>query len=137
MRLQISIIPQEIINKYNQTSLVDVHGWVCMKISTGMYGLKQAGIIAHRKFIKHLAPYGYHPISFTRGLWKNVTKPTMFTLVVDNFSIKYLNIYEAEIIFPEIRDKYTISTDMECKNHIVIKLAWDYINKRVTLSMPN
>ena len=95
MRLQISIIPQNIINKYNLTSVVDANSSVYMKISKGMYGLKQSGIIAHRKLIKHLAPYGYCPIPFILVLWKHYTKPTMFTLVVDDSAINYLNISDA------------------------------------------
>ena len=102
-----------------------------------MYGLKQAGIIPHRKLIKHLAPYGYHPVPFTPVLWKHDTKHTMFTLVVDNFSINYMKISDAEHLLSALRDKYTITTDMECKKHISITLEWDYINKHVTFSMPN
>ena len=61
MRLQISIIIQEIIDKYNMKSLVDANGWFYMKTSKGMYGLKQGGIISHCKLIKHLAPYVITP----------------------------------------------------------------------------
>ena len=48
-----------------------------------MYGLKQAGIIAHNELIKHLAPYGYAPVQHTPGLWKHETRDTIFSLVVD------------------------------------------------------
>ena len=33
--------------------------------------------------------------------------------------------------------KYTITTEIECKNYIGIILRRDYINKYLTLSMPN
>ena len=45
-RITLKIIPQEIIDDYNLTALVDDQGWVCMRIKKGMYSLKQAGIIA-------------------------------------------------------------------------------------------
>ena len=47
MKLQLHIIPHEIINKYALHDLVDKDGWVYPKIVKGMYGLKQAGIIAN------------------------------------------------------------------------------------------
>ena len=37
--------------------------------------------------------FGYFPVSFTEGLWKHDTNDTIFTLVVDDFFIKYT--YEA------------------------------------------
>ena len=121
----------------NLTSLVYVNGWAYMKIIKGMYVLKQAGIITHCKLIKHLDPCRYHPVPFTPGLCKHDTKPTMFTLVVDNFVIKYLDISDAEHLFSALREKYMITTDMECKKYIGMTLVWNYINKHITLSMPN
>ena len=47
MKLQLHIIPQEIINEYSIHDLVDKYGWVYLKVVKGMYGLKQAGIIAN------------------------------------------------------------------------------------------
>jgi hypothetical protein len=43
MRLPISILPLEIIEKYQLTRLA-VDGWVYVEIRKGMYGLKQADI---------------------------------------------------------------------------------------------
>ena len=48
MRIPLKIIPQEIIDSYNLTALVDDQGWIYMHIDKGMYGLKQAGIIANQ-----------------------------------------------------------------------------------------
>jgi hypothetical protein len=47
MRLPISILPDEIIEKYHLTRLV-VDRWVYLEIRKGMYGLKQAGILANQ-----------------------------------------------------------------------------------------
>jgi hypothetical protein len=44
MRLPISIIPLDIIEKYDLTRLA-VNGWVYLEIRKGMYGLKQAGLL--------------------------------------------------------------------------------------------
>ena len=55
-----------------------------------MYGLPQAGRIAHDDLVKHLQPYGYRPSSKTLGLWTHDIQPINFTLVFDNFGVKYL-----------------------------------------------
>ena len=62
MRLPISIIPQDFIDVYNLTTLVDDQVWVSFRIDKGMYGLKQTGIIANESLVKNMAPFGYHPV---------------------------------------------------------------------------
>ena len=56
----------------------------------GMYGLLQAGRISHDALLKHLYLYGYYPSSNLPGLWKQNSPPIKFTLVVDDFDVKYL-----------------------------------------------
>ena len=43
IRIPLKIIPQEIIDAYNLTALVDELGWIYMRIKKVMYGFKQAG----------------------------------------------------------------------------------------------
>jgi hypothetical protein len=47
MRLPISILPLDIIEKYDLTCLA-VNGWVYLEIRKGMCGLKQAGLLANQ-----------------------------------------------------------------------------------------
>jgi hypothetical protein len=47
MHLPLSIIPDEIVTKYNLQA-ISVVGWVYMEIRKGMYGMKQAGILANQ-----------------------------------------------------------------------------------------
>ena len=68
IKIHISVIPQEIIDEYSLLSIVNDKGFFYIKIVKGMYGLKQAGIIAHQDIIKHLAPYGYPLVKYTPGL---------------------------------------------------------------------
>ena len=73
-----------------------------------MYGLKQAGIIANMELTKHLEKFGYHPVQQTPGLWKHNMRATIFTLVVDNFAIKYASKQDAKHRLQALRSKYTI-----------------------------
>ena len=69
MRIPLKIIPQEIIDTYDLTELVDNRGWIYMCIKRGVYGLKQAGIITNQELLKHMAQFGYHPVQHTPSLW--------------------------------------------------------------------
>jgi hypothetical protein len=60
MSLSISILPDEIIEKYHLQNLA-VGGWVYLEIRKGVYGLKQAGILESQLLQKRLKPFGYHP----------------------------------------------------------------------------
>jgi hypothetical protein len=42
----LSRFPEEIVQKYNLNALA-VDGWVYIEIRKGMYGLKQAGLLAN------------------------------------------------------------------------------------------
>jgi hypothetical protein len=88
MQIKISDIPEEIIEEYNLCEIVTTDGYVYCKIRKGMYGLPQAVIIAQELLIERLAKHGYHQSKIIPGLWMHETRPTTFTLVVDNFTIK-------------------------------------------------
>jgi hypothetical protein len=47
MHLQLDILPQEVIDKYGLTNIVDANQWVHVKIQKGMYGLPQPGILVN------------------------------------------------------------------------------------------
>ena len=91
MRMNIAEIPEDIIKKYNLHNLTDLHGNVHFKITKGMYGLKQAAILAYQELQDHLAPYGNHYIPNTVGMWKHTHKRIQFCLCVDDFGVKYTN----------------------------------------------
>ena len=93
-----------------------------LKIVKGIYGLKQAGIIANIELTKYLDKFGYHPFQQTPGLWRHKTRATIFTLVVDDFAIKYATHQDADHILQALRAKYTISTDWEASLYIGITL---------------
>jgi hypothetical protein len=95
MKMLLSRFPEEIIQKYNLNALA-VDGWVYIEIRKGMYGLKQAGLIANQLLQTRLAPFGYYPARHTPGLWLHKTRPISFTLVVDDFAVKYVGKQHAE-----------------------------------------
>ena len=91
MHIPLKIIPREIIDAYNLTALVGDQGWIYMRIEKGVYGLKQSWIIANQELVKHMAPFGYHPVQHTPGIWVYDIRKTLFSLVVDNFCVQYFS----------------------------------------------
>jgi hypothetical protein len=89
MKMLLSRFPDELVQTYNLKALA-VDGWVYIEIRKGMYGLKQAGLLANQLLQTRLAPFGYYPARHTPGLWLHKTRPISFTLVVDDFTVKYV-----------------------------------------------
>jgi hypothetical protein len=56
-----------------------------------MYGLPQAGIIPQELLEERLIVAGYRQSKLTLGFWTHDWRPISFTLVVDNFGVKYIN----------------------------------------------
>jgi hypothetical protein len=118
MRLKKTDIPEEIMREYQLQELVTVDGYVFCKITKGMYGLPQSGIIAQELVAEKLAEYGYHQSKIIPGLWTHETRRTTFTLVVDNFAIKIMGENNAEHLIKALRKYYQITVDKEATKYI-------------------
>jgi hypothetical protein len=107
-RIPLSLIPQSIIDLYDLKDKI-VDGYVYAECRKGMYGLPQAGRIANDKLQKFLKPHGYEPCKVTHGLWKHRHSDLMFTLVVDDFGIRYTKTSGAEKLMNTLRQIYRVS----------------------------
>eukprot|EP00957_Ditylum_brightwellii_P195873 14923706-Ditylum_brightwellii.AAC.1 len=135
MKVPYTLVPDEIKQQYElETKVHDGH--IYFEIRKGMYGLPQAGGIAHDQLVKHLAKHGYQPVQHTPGLWQHETRDITFHLIVDDFGIKYTNCDDVEHLITALRELYQITVDWDGKLFRVISLQWDYVNRTVDLSMP-
>jgi hypothetical protein len=135
MKMLLSRFPEEIIQKYNLNDLA-VDGWVYIKIRKGMYGLKLAGLLANQLLQTCLAPFGYYPARHTPGLWLHKTRPISFTLVVDNFAVKYVGKQHAEHPWNTLLRTYELTTDWTATLYSGMTLKWDYDTRTCNISMP-
>jgi hypothetical protein len=90
-RMKLELFPPDIIDKYGLRDKVDANGNVFCKVQRGMYGLPQAGIIAQDLLTKRLNKAGYQQSKIMPGYWRHGWCPISFTLVVDNFGVKYID----------------------------------------------
>jgi hypothetical protein len=100
-----------------------------------MYGLPQAGILAFNQLKTHLTTHGYAPCTNTPGLWTHSTRDITFTLVVDDFGIKYTNRDDAHHLLSALEELYTVTTDWTGSLYLAMTLRWDYIRCTGDISM--
>ena len=82
-----------------------------------------------------MAPFGYHPVKHTPGLWVHNSRKTLFSLVVNDFCVQYCCTEDAEHLLNALRSKYLITVDVYTAVYIGIKLMWYYVHRTVTFSM--
>jgi hypothetical protein len=109
---------------------------VYLEIRKGTYCLKQAGLLANQILQNRLTPYGYYPARHTPGLWLHNTRPITFTLVVDDFAIKYVGKDNAHHLRNALLHHYEIKTDWGGTAYSGMTLKWDYQQRTCDISMP-
>jgi hypothetical protein len=135
MKIHASMIPKEVMNEYNVTQYMDENGYAYVEITGAIYGLAQSGYLANQDLIKNLAPFGYYPSKRTPGLWHHTTRPTKFSLVVDDFGVKYVNKNDAQHLLDAIKANYPVKADWTGSKYIGIDLEWRYEQGEVKTSM--
>jgi hypothetical protein len=121
MKLPIKLIPQEIVDQYHLLDLVS-NGYIYLEFRKGMLGLKQAGRIANDRLQKHLATFGYAPVPRTQSLYQHASRPVTFSLVDDNFGVKYVGQEHADHLIHALQHIYEISIDWTGSQYLGLKL---------------
>ena len=84
--------------------------WI--EIRRSIYGLPQSGKLANEYLLNKIAPHGYYEVKHTPVLWKHISRPIQFTLVVDDFGVKYTRRKDLEHLLGVLEKEFTaISTD--------------------------
>jgi hypothetical protein len=135
MRIPLTLFPEHIIEQYNLRDKAK-DGYVYLECRKAIYGLPQAGILANKLLKARLAPAGYYEVPHTPGLWTHISRPISFTLVVDDFGVKYVGKQHAEHLVQAIKKHYPLSEDWAGTLYCGITLAWDYDARTVDFSMP-
>ena len=84
-----------------------------------------AGKLVSELLKKRLKEDGYHPCQFTPGLWKHVWRPVTFTLVVDDFGVKFDGQNNANHLVDTLKKHYNITEDWSGAKYAGIVLKWD------------
>ena len=136
MIIALSQLSQEIIDQYDLNAIA-FKNQVMVQIDKGMYGLAQAGRLAQDKLLPHLLKHGYILDPSTPMLFKHRTRPIAFTLVVDDFGIKYLSTDDTDHLFATLRKLYTITTDMSGGAYLGLTIAHNTKDHTIDISIPH
>ena len=75
-----------------------------MEIRRGVPGIKQAGRLSSDRMTKNLSRNGYSPVPHTPYLWRHHTSDLVFSLVFDEFGIKYTQKADALNLLKSLRE---------------------------------
>ena len=90
LRLKFSNLPKDVIEQYSLKYKKTSEGYIYVDIRKGMYSLPQSGLLAQELMEQRLQKQGYTQSKVTPGFWTHAWQPISFTLVVDDFSVKYV-----------------------------------------------
>ena len=135
MRIALADVPQTVIDEYKLHTIA-TNGYVYVEIRRALFGLKQSGMLANKQLSKVLNREGYHAARHTPGLWLHKTRPISFTLVVDDFGVKYVNKLDVVHLQSVIERAYPTTTDWTGTKFIGVTLKWDYGRRQLRASMP-
>ena len=111
IRLKLTDIPEEVIEEYKLKEKATKNGSIYIRAKRGMYGLPQAGLLANELLEKRLNKHGYRQSKLVPGLWKHDTRPIQFTLVVDDFGVKYVGEEHAQHLKNTLEEHYKLTCD--------------------------
>ena len=134
LRIPTKYRPEQIISANNlQPFLHNQH--ILFQVNKGMYGLPQAGLLAQKRLIRHLALHGYHQTDAT-CLFRHQSNGTDFSLVVDDFGVKYSTMEGVNHLITTLQLLYVITIDWTGGKYLGFTIAFNHDRRYVDLSMP-
>ena len=88
---------------------MDDKGSIHIQANRGMYGLPHAGLLDNELLEKRLIKRGYQQSKLVHGFWTHDWRPVQFTLVVDNFGVKYVREEHPLHLKHTIEENYTVT----------------------------
>jgi hypothetical protein len=95
-----------------------------------MYGLPKAGMIAQELLAKRLKEHGYTQSKTTSALWKHEWRPITFSLIVNNFGVKYVGKEHTQHLLQMVQTYYKCSFEKEGQRYCGLTIKWDYAGQK-------
>jgi hypothetical protein len=70
------------------------------------------------------------------GLWLHSTRTIAFSLIVDDFAVKYVGKQHADNLINTLLQSYEFTTDWAAKVYSGMSFKWDYKTRTCDISMP-
>jgi hypothetical protein len=134
MKIPVKHIPQSIIDKYNLMQF-EHRGFFYFRVMKAMYGHPAAGRLANELLVSTLNAGGYTEDPYTPCLFHHSSRPTKFTLVVDDLGVKVHSEDDLQHLISTISKVWTVKVDREGKKFLGMHLHWEYDRPRPRLTI--
>lgn len=108
-----------------------------VQIKKGMYGLKQAGRLAQERLLAHLQKHGYYQCPNTPCLIRHRDHDIAFSLVVDDFGVKYKQRTHADHLISALQELYSIKINWTGDKYLGMNIIHDAQNSTIKISLPH
>ena len=98
-------------------------------------GLPQSGLLSQLRLVAHLESHGYYETS-TPMLFRHKTRPLVFTLVVDDFGVKYHRREDFDHLLSSLQELYSCTSSPVATRYLGLTLAHDRRARSLRVSMP-
>ena len=105
MLMPLHLFPHHTIDQYKLQENAQ-NGKFYLEVRKAIYGLPQAGALTNKQLKKFLSPDGYYEVAHTPGLWRHATISMQFSLVVDDFGVKYIGKQHVEHLVYCLKKNY-------------------------------
>ena len=68
-------------------------------------------------------------------MWRHNWRPVLFSLIVDDFGIKYVGNPNADHLLNALKENYKVTVNYKGKLYSGINLTWDYVKRTFRLTM--
>ena len=134
--IPITDLPAEVIDRLGLRPYVN-NNKILFEVNGSMYGHPAAGRIAQHEFITLMNKHGYYEDPNVPCLFKHITRPTTFTLVVDDLGIKILNETDLQHLIATIQEKWEVKVDRSGTKYNGLRLTWNYKEQTLMTDIPN
>jgi hypothetical protein len=100
-----------------------------------MYGLKEAGQLSNRRLVSLLSSFGFIETA-TPCLFRHLTRPISFVLVVDDFGVKYHSKVDFDFLVSALSSLYQVKAHPVASQFLGLALHHDTAARTIALSYP-
>jgi hypothetical protein len=135
VRVQLQLLPEELIELLQLREFIE-RGSVLFEVNKAMYGLPNAGLISQDRLIGHLDGHGYKQSALVPCLFRHESRSTAFSLVVDDFGIKYTKPEDLEHFITIMKELYEMKVDRTGSQYLGFAIKFSEDRNKVHLSLP-
>jgi hypothetical protein len=139
LRIPLQHYPSDLLYELGLTDFVRTdragNPYVYADVKKCIPGLPQSGLLSQLRLISHLESHGYFETD-TPMLFRHVSRPISFTLVVDDFGVKYSDITDYNHLRRILELQYEVTGSSTGTKYLGFTVDHNRTDRTITLSLP-